>query len=49
MNGDSRKYMHYETDSIMKGTLRKKLHQDKWTRFWTFRSDSFVRLTSQSM
>ena len=27
MNKNSRKYIHYEIDSIMKGILEKKLHQ----------------------
>jgi len=42
MNGDSRKYAHYETDSIMKNTFEKKLHQKRWTRPWTLRSENFV-------
>ena len=29
MNENSKKYTHYETDFIMKGTLRKKMHQDR--------------------
>jgi len=36
---------HKETDSIVKGTLEKKLHPDSWTRSWTFNSESFIRLT----
>jgi len=34
MNRDSRKYTHYETDSIVKDTLGKKLHQDRWIKSW---------------
>jgi len=33
----------------MKGTLGKKLHQDRWTRSWTFRNESLIGLTRQSV
>jgi len=49
MNGDSRNYTHYETDSIVKGTLGKKLYQNRWTRSWTICSESHIGLTSQSV
>jgi len=26
--------MHYETDFVVKDTLEKKLHHDRWTRSW---------------
>jgi len=45
MNGDSRNYTHYETDST--DTLGKKLHHHTWTRSWTFRSERLVGLTGQ--
>jgi len=47
MNGYSRNYPDYKANSIVRGTLGKKLYQDRWTRFWTFRSESLIRLTSQ--
>jgi len=49
MNGDSRNYAHYETNFIVKGTLRKKLHQNWWTRSWTIHRESLIGLTGQSV
>jgi len=36
------KLTHYETNSIVKGILGKKMCQDKWARFWTFHSESLM-------
>jgi len=39
-----KKLTRNETDYIVKGTLGKKLHQDRWTRYWTFHSKNFIYL-----
>jgi len=49
MNGDLRNKHTMRLDYIVKDILRKKLHQDRWIRFWTFHSESLLRLTCQSV
>jgi len=49
MNGDSKNYTHYYTDSTVKGILGKKLHHNRWTISWTLCSESLIGLTSQSV
>jgi len=44
MNRDSKNYTCYETDFIVKGTLKKKLDHHRWTMFWTFRSENLLDL-----
>jgi len=33
----------------VKDTLEKKLHQDRWSRSWTFHSENLIGLKGQSV
>ena len=39
-----KKLTHNEIDSVVKNTLEKKLHQDRWIKSWTFIAKSLSNL-----